>query len=621
MKSMEPRRQLERARVACLVSLTLAATSALAVSLARADEPPPTTTGAIEAAPSPDPLVVAPPPPAWMTYTNERTVGAGTGAYAGYTDRLEATGRYEMTVQGSLLHLLARYRWRYQGEGCETGREDRSVDVDRPSRRYLGRTDLDEYDSQTDARITALLGEGEVADLSADLRALTTWVWAPPGLAEGAEVQILERTFRVVDRPEIEVAGVRVASVHVRAEGTGTRDDAYGRFDTTFVDEYWFDAATGYFLRSDYQEHDTGTVEGRRGGFTQHERVELTGASYVPGTVSTVGEVAPCSRVSWSSGDDASSEDSSSGLGSVVAIVFALVVGLLLWGAFRGGSRVRIEGQHAKVVPVNALEQLPAVAPADAPRLGPFVRHFVEHALRAGEKVACVELADGRCVGVGISDREASIASIFAKDGDACELLRQSLGVSELFTEHRHEVLPSVKAAAAASGQNALAAYNVYETYELLENAALEAQPYDASVIARMTAADLPAVAALSNEVWGIRGERWAEAALAVGDLGFVAKLDGAIVGYAFVSVCGTDARLYGNTVAVAHRGKGLGRELARARIATAAALGAKRAITEVATWNVGSLEVMKGLGFANVGTMWVESAASARVERKLVRR
>ena len=164
-------------------------------------------------------------------------------------------------------------------------------------------------------------------------------------------------------------------------------------------------------------------------------------------------------------------------------------------------------------------------------------------------------------------------------------------------------------------------AYNVLETYEILECALTSAPAYDASVVGRMTPADLPEVGRLSQEVYGLAGTAWMTAALALGDVGYVARVDGKIVGYGFASVCGAVGRLYGNTVSPAHRGKGLGRELVRARLSACSGLGAERVITEVATWNVGSLEIVRAEGFATVGSLWVESSLAIRPERKVVRR
>jgi ribosomal-protein-alanine N-acetyltransferase len=274
------------------------------------------------------------------------------------------------------------------------------------------------------------------------------------------------------------------------------------------------------------------------------------------------------------------------------------------------------------VRPVTLVSELPVLPPELSVHFHAHLPHLVACALRAAQPVFIATLEKGRVVGLGIADREAAVGSIFAPNPDACERLRVALGTTEFFTEHRHEVLPSVEATAKLAGRTERPrAYNVLETYDVFEVRAPSSPSYDSGVVTRMTEADLSEVATLWREVHGVGGQAWLTAALAEGELGFVARVDGKVVGHALASVVGEEGRLHGNTVSDAHRGKGIGRELTRARVAACVALGATRLIAEVATWNVASAEVLQSLGFAKVGTLWIESAASARTERKVVRR
>ena len=43
--------------------------------------------------------------------------------------------------------------------------------------------------------------------------------------------------------------------------------------------------------------------------------------------------------------------------------------------------------------------------------------------------------------------------------------------------------------------------------------------------------------------------------------------------------------------------------------------------ITEIATWNLASLEIARAHGFARAGTMYVESSDHVKEARKFVRR
>ena len=104
---------------------------------------------------------------AWFVYETTRTVGQGTGAYAGYSDGLRAAGRYDLRAEGGTLSIAASYAWTYQGETCDDGRVDRVVTADFTTRLYTGNTDLDDYDGRVGAT------------------PLATWTWIPPTTAPG----------------------------------------------------------------------------------------------------------------------------------------------------------------------------------------------------------------------------------------------------------------------------------------------------------------------------------------------------------------------------------------------------------------------------------------------------
>jgi hypothetical protein len=217
------------------------------------------------------------PAPGWMTYTVRRSVGEGGGAYEGYGDRLEAAGRYDFTSDASTLRVVASYRWIYLGERCEDGVVDRSVVVGLSDRLYRGQTDLDDYDDHAGGPFAA-------------------WLWVPPSLGIGDHARILERDFVVVDDAPIRINGVAapIRALRLRAEGADRREDAYGSFRTSFVDEYWFDRASGYVLRSVYRENDEGAFEGAPASFVWTEEVEVNGASYLAGTTPRTTEVLRC---------------------------------------------------------------------------------------------------------------------------------------------------------------------------------------------------------------------------------------------------------------------------------------------------------------------------------------
>lgn len=521
-----------------------------------------------------------------------RTVGSGGGAYAGYHDTLEASGHYEIEApRGGVVTVHAYYSWEYRSsEKYDTGAEDREVTVDARTRLYTGdRIDLDEYD-------------GKAA------RELATWLWIPIPVRLGEQVRILERTFEVVDvATEIGVEAASRRAILLRARGTGERHDAYGDFTHTFTDEYWFDAETGLFLASHYREVDDGTYEGQAASFVVEERVSVEEASYVPPDYVGMMVRGAC-------------------FGSPVIALLAL----LGWWSWRKkwGRRLRQAGMTE--IGVQRLRRPVALPPVPAQGVtrwfAPFLDHWVRVALSAGDHVHLGTRDGGNSLaGLAIRHLDADVGTILADDSDVCELLRADARIVTFFSEVRHPALKSVLEAMRHAPSHAAKppaeAYNLYETYDVLRLGAIPDVSYDSDVVARMKPADLDDVDALSRRVYGFGAKKWVAALLAHDEIGFVVRREGKLVAFALATAIGTHGRLHTNTVDPDHRGRGLGKELMRARLRALRDLGVETVITEIASWNHASLEIAKAQGFEKVGEMYVESAQAVRVERKFVRR
>ena len=259
------------------------------------------------------------------------------------------------------------------------------------------------------------------------------------------------------------------------------------------------------------------------------------------------------------------------------------------------------------------------------PTFAPYLQHFVRVAADTREPVYVAKHREMQTVrGLAFVDHETRLATIFTADGDSCEELRRATGVEDFFTEVEHAVIPSVERATISSSMSVVVskpAYNTLETYDVLVRTLSEAPIYDPDVVRRAEPSDRDAIFALSLLVHGTRGQAWFDASLRAGDLCFVARIDGNLVGFAMLTVQGTHARLHTNTVHPEFRGRGIGKELARARIHTALSLGATQQLTEVATWNVASLEVVRSLGFERKSAMYVSTSRSERIEKKALRR
>lgn len=558
------------------------------------------------------PATVADDGPAWLEYRLTQRVLNGGGAYEDWSDRLEAVGRYEIGASS----VRARYEWHYRSPSDDRrDEENRRVSFDPASRLYTGRPiDLDDYDDHP---------AGEP---------LHIWWRIPTDLEVGTPVHILEELFMVEGRvpgtPETQGREtIRVSLVG----GAGEREDAYGSFRTTYTDSYWFDAETGWFLREERDEHDIGTYEGDSAWFDVSEVVEVTAASFVPGTVSSyeaerarLGETGgtPGFSGSWSD-SDIEYEGPSFAERAFPYVLGGGAFALIVWFVMRRRS---IHDYAGKLRRLQAGQSLPSDLAALSPFFGEMIPHLVKQALPIGPVV----VAEGGAgvEGLALAAPSGEAATIFARSTECCEALRREIDSTHFFSEVRHD--HSVATRAAASQHNVTLtgnhAYNVLETHELLQLKPIpEGVSYDRQVVRRATAADLDAIVQVADAVYAGSNRAWIETTLKVGDVVLVATdkdvPSSPVIGFAIVSVAGATARFSGLTVASGHHGKGLGKELNRARVRVAHDLGAERAIVEVAAWNTASLEIARATGFEKVGSMYVETAAGTPSTQKFRRR
>ncbi len=533
----------------------------------------------------------APPvvPHATFAYESTRTVSDGQDAYEGYSDRLTSAGIYRIAGDAERAEVHAEYAWRYDGDPCDHGAESRDVVIPRATRIYEGRTDLDDYDNKP--------------------APLATWLWIPTTLREGDQVQILDRTFTCTGRAQGDSGEV----IRLSASYSENRVDGYGTFLYNTIDEYRFDADTGFFLDESVVERATGTTEGMRGSFVMRTITHVTEATYLGNLVVR----APAPVAGCFSAPARRTQTTSGWASDAIGLLVygGIFLGLILFMFFK--VRRPSRRKTHTIEPWSGSDTSPLASLT--PNFAPYLKHLVETAKRTGDAVLIAKpLGSQTIVGLGFVDRETKLGTIFTDNGDACEELRRALDVEDFFSEV-HQVLPSVQAISATK-----AAYNILETYDVLTRTTTDVPTFDPDVVTRMKPEDREAVLALSVHVHGVRGQAWFDASLAAGDLCFVARIDGQVVGFAMLTLAGEHARLHTNTVHHDFRGRGLGKELARARIHAAQALGATKLLTEVATWNVASLEVVRALGFQQKekrGVMYVLTSRDTRIEKKALRR
>lgn len=535
-----------------------------------------------------------PTPEASFDYRLTRTVDQGRGTYAGYRDSLVASGRYAVRTDGDELHIDASYRWRYQGERCEDGEETRSVRAGVGDRRYRGRTDLDEYD---DTPPETPLG---------------VWMWIPPLTPDGASVRILEHEYVVDREAEVEIAGTTRPAIAASAHGTGLRNDAYGRFRTSWNETYFFDPETGFVLRVERSEVD----DNDEAGFDVIETLQVTQASYLPPElgsdalpVARCPEELPVSRRSWLDEPETLPV-------RVVAGALALLAVGYLWLRRRrtSSSTPLVAGMRVKVERIAEPDAIPSAMAWIPSPIQPFVPSMLRAAVRAGDTVALARREDGAFVGAAILEPDGGTTAIFAEHGDVCEILRRDLRVLDFFTDHRHQELPSVvEASNATFSASSTSAYNEAEVWEVWVGGITASPSFDTARVRRARDADTFELGRFTREVLGRDRSRLLEAIRAEDGVVLVALDDGRIVGLAVLTVVDAGARLAQWVVAPHARGRGFGAELLRAALHHASALGAKRFVCELPPEAVGARALLDGIGLRPVGSLYVESARPTR--------
>lgn len=531
-----------------------------------------------------------PPSGAWFTYELAQDVRGTGGEYVGYRDRTRSTGRYELTTSADGIAVRARYDWTFASDDgkSERGTEDRAVTVALPDRRYTSPIDLDDE-----------------ALASADPGQLAAWFWIDPGTADGAAVRVLD--MDCVRLPGLSPVPGRdgLTGVLVDCTGEGDRDDDYGRFRFDFHERYWYDAVTGLVLATRYTETDRGTFEGRQAAFSLEEGLDLTGASYVAVT-RTPARSEPSDETALAAAL----------LGQLCVFAGVVVAGgaFLVW-LVRAVARnqappEQVRGAFGETALARVADPLALTAyePACTTHFGPFLEDFVRKALAAGDPVA-VATAGGKLVGLAWNDREASVATVLTSDTATANGLLRWIEGKDFFSEHRHR------------RHDGEPWFNVHETYVVLALDAVADVPYDTGLVGRMTDGERPAVEALCAAVFEVGASRWLGTQLDQGDLAYVARVDGKVVGFALATACGDHGRLHTLAVDPAHRDRGIGGELVRARLTALARLGVRRALVEIASWNVASLHLARQAGFVDAGELFVETTSRARAKRTIVRR
>jgi [ribosomal protein S18]-alanine N-acetyltransferase len=499
--------------------------------------------------------------------------------------------------------MHTRYVWSYTSNDAPSdgGVEDRLISFSPTTRHYTSaHTDNDELDSFPASNFGV-------------------WFWISPDVQLGQQLLVFDNTLRVTSLDSTIWLGFSPKhAIKLEGTGVGSRNDNYGQFNFDWTDTYYFDAATGWFVAERYVEHDRGFWQGSSASFTWTEDVDFLRGSYDP----------PVDVVALAS------------FWAFIILFFALIA-VGAW-AYRWRTRTVQISQWDRVRlgklkdPGRLRAMLPAASDgtggmaSDSPLpiegvtqyFGHFLEDFARKGAAAGDTMA-VATQGGRIAGLALYNKEGDVGAVFAQGTGLAEALRKFVRSKDFFTEWRHAVPDSAREWASGMGVQFSSgdAYNLLDTYDVLRLSKIPPSGYDTSLVSRMQPADLAQVADIAKLVFKVESKQWLAAQVSAGDIGFVARVDGRIVGFALASAVGRAGRLHTLAVLPAFRSRGIGRELVRARLAALDALGVRYVIAEVAQWNIASHELLFAHGFEKVGSVYVETSRSAKPARQVVRR
>lgn len=551
----------------------------------------------------------------YFEYEYEQGVKNGKGAYAGYDEDTEGDGRYEVTQWGpEEARMSYSYTWSYdnnEGKKDSGGRDgDLSFNI---SSRYYTSSPID-------------LDDVEYQGIPYD--SMCQWLWVPPDVKEGDVLHILNNDWTVTGT-DVTIWSNLIPRrlIEVTVSGDAHRNDDYGNFDYDYTDRMYFDKDTGMFFAERYTEHDVGYWEGDGFGsgreyaeFDMYIDIDVTDSSYSV-------------EINWGWF-----------LGVYLSITFGtfLLVSLIVFVVYKVRWRTRIRvvdglaedlgdttfqsSDRVTIRRIKKVEDLPHRRNNTSAYFGPFLEHWVEKALLAGDRVAVAVGSHYGLLGIAIYNKESKIGTVLSKNAELTEVLRKFIGCKDFFTEVRHKIRPNSDMRQDLTVMSRMSrvdynAYNVFETQTVYRLDPIRPKRYDHKLVRPIADKDLPEVIGLARKIFKERSKKWVSSCMGAGDLGFVAEQDGRIVGFGFACVCEEHGRLHTLGVDPEYRGKGIAKELHRARLEAMRRMGVEDVIDEIADWNLASVRVSTMNGFKPIGKIYVETIRTKRIKKNLVRR
>ena len=249
-----------------------------------------------------------------------------------------------------------------------------------------------------------------------------------------------------------------------------------------------------------------------------------------------------------------------------------------------------------------------------------FISDFLFKSFLGGDIVVQVT-GDNKLLGLGFYNREADLGTIFTNDNNIKREIQKYLKCHDFFTEVRESsnVAKSITSQSSYSGSTRNI-FGLIDIYQILSLKLETSYTFDTQLIHEMKNEDLPEIIIISEQVNGIKSKIWIKSQFESGDIGIIAFVNNQIVGFAFASISGTFGRLHTLTVSPNFRNRGIGKELMKARLKILYDLGITTVITEIANWNLPSLQIAYSHGFTKIGELFIETNRSVPRKKNLMR-
>ena len=521
-------------------------------------------------------------------FTTHRNVNNGYGSYQGFTDSLISSGTYVFTKLDSFNpQVHATYSWKYssnQGDQ-QTGSENRYINFDNNTRMYTSsQTDLDDYDSYQST-------------------SLYIWFKIPTDIKLGDSVPLLDNYFTVTAiRKSIWFNNNYIYANELAFSGSGTRNDSYGVFTYTFTATYYFDPNTGFVISENYHESDTGTSSFLFQGFSLDESFTITSSSYAL-PVNYFYTIAVYSLLALP--------------------VIIIIAAIFLYPKYRWRTKkLYLKNYNLAVIQrIHVLKDYSDDFKNITDFFEPFINDFFTKALISDDKIVEVT-SNNKLIGLGFYNKEADLGTIFTKDVEIKHEIRQYLNMHDFFTELRKNSQGTMKIISPldVSTPPSYQKYGLIDIYQILKLNLETSYTFDTSLIREMKKEDLPIIINISNSVNDITTTKWIESQFNSGDIGIVAYVHDFIVGFAFASISGNYGRLHTLTVLKNFQNQGIGKQLMKARLKILYDLGITTIITEIANWNIASLQIAYSHGFTKAGELYIETNRSVPRKKGILR-